>query len=465
MTPPRAGPESDLKLEPELERTPLPAGRGSASQEVDVAELTRIVEARLIENECRSGSGAPADFALLLVRLERQDGQRWLLPTAPVAALWDIVRARLAGVLQEADRYAVLGTEEVVVFLARVKSPSIVRLAMNRLMRTLTIRFEGRNSVREFHPAIGGAMPSQDTRSAEQLAAAADSACAAAAEKEDRMQLLVGAGPEVGRTRLVPSLRAAIESNRLEVHYQPQFNFARRRCTMVEALIRWPRPPGDESVPAETIVELACRHGLIQALTRFVLDTALRETREFARAGIDLGVAVNLAPVLLGDADLPATVAQTLKVWDMPPESLTLEVTEASDPRDAKAALRSMQELRTLGTRLSIDDFGTGFSSLARLRALPLAELKIDRLFVANMNRSRTDLQIVRSVIDLAHNFELNVVAEGVEDEATARHLHALGCDTLQGFLIARPMPARDLLAWWEQQPDSSPWMAPPDAN
>jgi EAL domain-containing protein (putative c-di-GMP-specific phosphodiesterase class I) len=458
LTPPRTDPAA------ELERARAPGGRSGPPQEVDAIELARIVEARLVENECRAGGAAPADFALLLVRLERHDGPRWLLPTAPVAALWDIVRARLAGVLQEADRYAVLGTEEVVVFLARVKSPSIVRLAMNRLMRTLTIRFEGRNSVREFHPAIGAAMPSPDTRSAEQLASAADAACAAAAEREDRIHLIVGSGPEVGRTHLVPSLRAAIESNRLEVHYQPQFNFRRRRCTMVEALVRWPRPAGVEPVSAEVLVDLACRHGLIQALTRFVLDTALRETRELARAGIDLGVAVNLAPVLLSDAELPVSVAQALKVWQVAPEALTLEVTEASDPRDDRTALGCMHALRTLGTRLSIDDFGTGFSSLARLRALPLAELKIDRLFVANMNHSSTDLQIVRSVIDLAHNFELNVVAEGVEDAATARHLHALGCDTLQGYLVARPMPAADLLAWWERQPDSAPWMEPADA-
>ena len=116
--------------------------------------------------------------------------------------------------------------------------------------------------------------------------------------------------------------------------------------------------------------------------------------------------------------------------------------------------MSTMTQLRNLGTRLSIDDFGTGYSSLARLRAMPLAELKIDRLFVANMNRSRADLQIVRSVIDLAHNFELEVVAEGVEDETTTRHLQALGCDAIQGYFYARPMRAEHLRSWCDNPLD-----------
>jgi diguanylate cyclase len=212
------------------------------------------------------------------------------------------------------------------------------------------------------------------------------------------------------------------------------------------------------------MIDIACRHGLIQALTRFVLDTTLREARDLARSGIKLGVAVNLSPALFGDVELPYTIAQALDVWGFPPELLTLEITEVSDLGDTESAMSTMTQLRNLGMRLSIDDFGTGYSSLARLRAMPLAELKIDRLFVANMNRSRGDLQIVRSVIDLAHNFELEVVAEGVGDETTARHLQGMGCDAIQGYFYAHPMRAEHLRSWWDNQLDFAALLDAPPA-
>jgi EAL domain-containing protein (putative c-di-GMP-specific phosphodiesterase class I) len=339
----------------------------------------------------------------------------------------------------------------VLVFLSRVRSESIARLAMTRLLRALAFQVKG---TIPFSPAIGGAIASAQTRSAEQLAAIADAACTTASQSEERLHLVVGGASVPDRSDLLHELRAAIDGNHLAVHYQPKYDIARGCCTTVEALVRWPRAPGKEEIAADMVVDLACRHGLIPALTRFVLDTALREGRDFARAGFEMGVAVNLSPLLFSDPELPDTVAEALNVWNFPPALLTLEITEASDIHDAQAALAAMQRLRALGVRLSIDDFGTGFSSLARLRAMPLAEIKIDRLFVANMNQSRADLQIVRSVIDLAHNFELEVVAEGVEEAVTARHLRALGCDAIQGYLFARPMPIDQLRAWWPHQPD-----------
>jgi EAL domain-containing protein (putative c-di-GMP-specific phosphodiesterase class I) len=428
-----------------------PLHRRKARREMDASELTRLIGERLAE----SAQASPSEpCALLLIRLTGHEGPRVLLPAVSVKPMLPVIRARLAEVLQEADRFSILGPNEVLVFLDRVKSNSIAQLAMNRLLRALTPRASGRLPMAQLHPAIGGAISSALTRSAEQLAAAADAACSAACEREDRLHLTVGGSAAPDHSDLVPELRSAIDANRLQVHYQPQFNFAQRRCSTVEALVRWPRPPGAPAIAPDTLVDIACRHGLIQALTRFVLDTALREARDLARSGIKLGVAVNLSPALFGDAELPYTVAQALSVWSFPPELLTLEITEVSDLRDTQAAMSTMVQLRNLGTRLSIDDFGTGYSSLARLRAMPLAELKIDRLFVANMNRSRADLQIVRSVIDLAHNFELEVVAEGVEDETTARHLQALGCDTIQGYFYARPMRAEHLRSWCDNPLD-----------
>jgi EAL domain-containing protein (putative c-di-GMP-specific phosphodiesterase class I) len=442
-----------------------PTRRRNARRQIDASDLAHLIGERLaaLEHDRLPDHSSPC--ALLLVRLTVNDGPRVLLPTVCARSMLPIIRSRLADVLQEADRYSILGPTEVLVFLNCVKSESVARLAMTRLLRALTPRSGGDSAFAQFNPAIGGAMPSAQTRTAEQLAAMADLACGIAGESEERLHLVVGGAAVPDRSDLVPELRAAIESNRLDVHYQPQFSFARRHCSTVEALVRWPRPPGATPVAPDTLVDVASRHGLIQALTRFVLNTSFREARELSRSGPELGVAVNLSPTQFGDAELPDVVAQALSVWSFPPELLTLEITEVSDMRDAQAALTAMKRLRNLGIRLSIDDFGTGFSSLARLRAMPLAELKIDRLFVAGMNRSRADLQIVRSVIDLAHNFELEVIAEGVEDEATVRHLHALGCDAIQGYFYARPMGIDNLRTWWEKRPDFASLLDDPPAQ
>jgi len=425
--------------------------RGAAGRRIDAADLSRLIRDRLEGRGLETPSERSSPCVLLLIRLVAGDGPRVLLPTVAARTMLPLLHGRLASVLQEQDRYSIIGPNEVLVFLNRVRSESIARLAMGRLLQALLSAGNGKVTL---NPAIGGAIPSAETSTAEQLAAIADAACVIAGQSEARLHLVIG-GPTVpDHSDLVHDLRTAIEANQLEVHYQPQLSLGSQRCLTMEALVRWPRPAGKKPVAADVVVDIACRHGLIQALTRFVLNTALREARDLARGGHELGVAVNLSPMLFGDADLPETVSQALKVWNFPAGRLTLEITEASDIHDAQGALLAMQRLRTLGTRLSIDDFGTGFSSLARLRAMPLAELKIDRLFVANMNRSEADLQIVRSVIDLAHNFELEVVAEGVEDPATARHLRALGCDAIQGYLFARPMEIHQLRSWLDAQPD-----------
>jgi EAL domain-containing protein (putative c-di-GMP-specific phosphodiesterase class I) len=181
----------------------------------------------------------------------------------------------------------------------------------------------------------------------------------------------------------------------------------------------------------------------------------MRQAADFDRQGAQLDIAVNLSPSMMADGALPDRVAQALATWDLPPGRLVLEITENSIIRDGDATLAVMRRLDALGTRLSIDDFGIGHSSFARMRDMPLAELKIDRLFVGAMTTRREDLQIVRSVIDLAHNFDLRAVAEGVEDAATFAMLQGMGCDAVQGYYCAMPMSPEDLMRWWPERPRS----------
>ena len=179
-----------------------------------------------------------------------------------------------------------------------------------------------------------------------------------------------------------------------------------------------------------------------------VLDSALAQWRLWRSAGIDVELAVNLSAGDLLDGSLPAGVQKLLERWSVPAERLTLEVTESTVIADSRGAGEVLARLSALGVRLSIDDFGTGYSSMSYLRTLPVNEVKIDRSFVTTLDTDDRDRLIVSSVVDLAHRLGLRAVAEGAESVRTLDELELLGCDLVQGFQLARPMPAADVEAW-----------------
>jgi EAL domain-containing protein (putative c-di-GMP-specific phosphodiesterase class I) len=201
-------------------------------------------------------------------------------------------------------------------------------------------------------------------------------------------------------------------------------------------------------VPPDDFIPLAQQTGLIKPLTLYVLDEALAQCRAWEEAGLTLSVAVNLSTRNLLDVNFPDDVARLLQKWSVDAALLELEITESTMLADPVRTKLVLDRLAGLGVRLSIDDFGTGYSSLAYLKRLPVNELKIDRSFVMNMSRDEDDAVIVRSTIDLGRNLGLEVVAEGVEDEATWRKLGSLGCHVAQGYYLSRPVPADELTAW-----------------
>jgi EAL domain-containing protein (putative c-di-GMP-specific phosphodiesterase class I) len=179
-----------------------------------------------------------------------------------------------------------------------------------------------------------------------------------------------------------------------------------------------------------------------------ILNTALRHTAAFAAAGVDIGISVNLPPKMLEDDELPLIIQQSLDIWGVPATKLTLEITEGSIVKNS-SSFSMLSRLRSMGLSLAIDDFGTGYSSLAYLKSFQAQELKIDILFVKNIHKSRGDRQLVQAIIDLAHNFDMITVAEGVEDQKTIDLLRELGCDVVQGFLFSRALPDTDFLEWY----------------
>jgi diguanylate cyclase (GGDEF)-like protein len=249
------------------------------------------------------------------------------------------------------------------------------------------------------------------------------------------------------RLALVGELRTAIEQDQLEVYVQPKALLATGEVVSVEALVRWAHPvhgflPPDEFIP------VAERSGLIGPLTHAVLRSSLRAAAGWRAAGREIGVAVNLSARSLVDLDLADDVASLLRRYAFPPSLLTLELTEGSVMTDPARTMSVLLALRQMGVRLSVDDFGTGYSSLSYLKRLPVHEVKIDKSFVTHLVTDADDATIVRSIIDLAANLSLEVVAEGVEDQAAWDRLAELGCRFAQGWHLGRPMPIADLLRW-----------------
>ena len=251
---------------------------------------------------------------------------------------------------------------------------------------------------------------------------------------------------------LMGDLRHAIEDQELVLHYQPKIAVRSGRVVGVEALIRWHHPARGLMMPDE-FIPVARETSLIRELTLHVINEAGRQWRAWADEGRRLPIAVNLSMRDLVDPGFPGEVATVLGKWRMPVTMLKLEVTESLVVDDPKRTEDVLERLGAMGLRFSVDDFGTGYFSLAYLKRLPIDEIKIDRSFVSAMGAHEEDEVIVRSTIDLGHNLGLSVVAEGVETRSVMERLAPFGCDVAQGYYLGRPMPAEELEIWLEHHP------------
>jgi EAL domain-containing protein (putative c-di-GMP-specific phosphodiesterase class I) len=252
------------------------------------------------------------------------------------------------------------------------------------------------------------------------------------------------------RKVVLGELRKAIDEQQLEPHYQPKIDLRSGDVASVEALIRWNHPK-EGTLGPDAFLPHAAGSDLIGPLTVHLIELALRDCAGWRARGVGAGVDVNLDAANVLDTQLPREVERLLAKWELPARAIGFEVTEAAIHADPDKATGVLRALADMGTRLAIDDFGTGYSSLAVLRELPVREIKIDRSFVSGLMQSPADESIVRSTIGLAHDLDLGVVAEGVEDEGTLRRLAELGCDQAQGYYFSRPLRAEALLAWFEQ--------------
>jgi diguanylate cyclase (GGDEF)-like protein len=288
-----------------------------------------------------------------------------------------------------------------------------------------------------------------DAGSRDTLLQRAELAVLSAQAKDEQLAVYRTAMGEVYRRRfqLVTQFRRAVESGRVTLHYQPKLTLAERELTGVEALVRWMHPEYGFVSPAE-LIEAIETTGSIDILFSYVLEQALSQIDAWLAEGLRIGVAVNLSVRNLLAPDFTRTVSEALSRHATPTGLLTLEITESSVMARPERSLTVLRELHAMGIQLSVDDFGTGYSSLAYLRRLPIDEIKIDKSFVQGMVTDLGDMAIVRSIIDLGHSLGLRVVAEGVEEEAARDALRSMRCDTVQGFLLSRPLPLDRFEAW-----------------
>ncbi len=247
--------------------------------------------------------------------------------------------------------------------------------------------------------------------------------------------------------RLLSDLRTAIERDELVLHFQPKVNLRTGKTTNVEALIRWVHPQRG-FVPPSEFIPFAEHTGFIRTITCSVIEKAIRQCRLWKDQGIDMVISFNISSRDLVNPELPKLVENALTENGVEPHRIAIEVTESGFMEEPGQALDILQRLDKLGVRLSIDDYGTGYSSLAYIKKLPVQEIKIDQSFVKNMINDTNDAIIVKSTIDLGHNMGLKVVAEGVEDVESLSMLKQLGCDYAQGYYMSKPLSAEDFEAW-----------------
>ncbi|MGV8998247.1 MAG: putative bifunctional diguanylate cyclase/phosphodiesterase [Parvibaculaceae bacterium] len=370
----------------------------------------------------------------------------------------DLILQRTADILRgcqrSGDAIARLGADEFGVILSGLSVPDDTSEAANRFIRAVGAPFRAAGHELHQTACVGLTVFPQDGRDADVLLKNADLALSRAKQEGSgacvfyRHELHLRA---MERNSIERDLRAALAQRQFVLYYQPKVDIMTGEIKGAEALIRWMHPERG-LVPPDMFIPVAERCGIISDITRFVMDEACRQNREWQDMGLPkIGVAVNVSAVDLRRADLTDLVANTLVVRGLSPQYLELEVTESMVMRDVDVVIGTLRRLRSLGVGIGIDDFGTGYSSLAYLKRFPVKRLKIDRSFISDIADGRSGTIIPKVIIDLAHALGMEVLAEGVEDMMQLEILRALGCDEAQGYFLGRPVPAGEFAEFLKQ--------------
>jgi diguanylate cyclase (GGDEF)-like protein len=358
------------------------------------------------------------------------------------------VSERLRSEVRFGDQVARLGGDEFAILSENCTREGSVRLA-RRVADALRPPFELEHIVVDVQASVGIAMFPDDGTDVKTLLQKADVAMYRAKATRSDIALYDERHDHHSARKLALSadLRSAIEADQIVAWYQPQLDLKTGDVFAVEALVRWPHPKLGLLPPA-MFLQMAEHTNMIKPLTDRMLQLALRQLVRWDELGLDVAIALNISPAVLIDDDFARSVMSAVRDARVSPSRLKLEITESMLMLDADVTSSILHELHRVGLEISIDDYGTGYASLAYLADLPVSEVKIDRSFIARMSRGSKESIIVRSTIDLAHQLGLRAIAEGVEDPALLARLRTLECDAAQGHVISRALPPDELTRW-----------------
>lgn len=358
-----------------------------------------------------------------------------------------LVSERLASCVRDGDTFARMGGDEFTVLLPEIDSIEKVTRVAERILEAFIPPFRLAGKELTISASIGIALYPQSGRDAEALLRNADIALYRAKDQgrnSFRFFSPVTNDKRAARTSPDGDLRQALERGEFLLHYQPQIDLKSRRIIGLETLIRWRRPDATLVPPGEFIPE-AEKSGLILQIGEWVLRTACAQNIAWQRSGLPpVRIGVNLSPAQFYREDLCATVHRALADTGLDPSCLELELTEKILMRKEEAVVATLRKLAAMGIALTIDNFGTGSSSLGQLKRFPIGKLKIDRSLVQNMTTDPSDAAMAKTVVKLAHSLQMKGIAEGVEAEEQLAFLHAIECDEMQGYLFSRPLPAAE---------------------
>ncbi len=422
----------------------LPALQESAINQTDqaafLANLDMVIETNRPGNRMVS---------LLLIAIEQFNRISTSIGYNAANLLLVQFAARLGEITRKAGRIVRIGEHKFAIILDDLQNEGHIKLAINKTLRLvkMPLQVEGDNFT--LPVTIGAAAWPEHADHGEGLMQRAQLALASAQERKAPFELYApGATQEIATLwGLESDLAKALENDELEMHYQPLIDLVTGLPRGAEALMRW-KSPSRGQVPPDVFIPVADKTGQINAITWFALNTALRQCKEWPARHGKVGVSVNITANVLKDPEFVDLVSEAVGMWECSFDMLTLEITEGALLDETEGSYAALRSLRKKGVRIAIDDFGTGYSSLSYFKNIPADELKVDKSFVANMVNDPKDKQIVRSIISLAHGFDLTVVAEGIETIASLEAVLALGCNRGQGYLFERPLPAHRFESW-----------------
>ncbi len=345
-----------------------------------------------------------------------------------------------------------MGNNEFALILPGMDSPAFVGLAVNRVRKEIDSSFRWYDKEFNVDICIGAAVTVGDRLSAQAMVLKSENALQQAKEEGLPFFLDTASDKDIDafNWKLEKDLLDALAQNQLQLYYQPKISLANGLPLRAEALLRW-NSPDHGSVPPDIMIPIIERAGKMTELTKWVLNSALRHLKDWPQTFGQMGVSINVPANIVHERTLRDMVNDALNIWGVKQEHLTLEITESAVIKDQQSSFSNLTHLNEAGIKISIDDFGTGYSSLEYFKNIPAKELKIDKSFVFNMFNDVADKNIVQLVIDLAHKFNLDVVAEGIEDVETLKILQTLGCDFAQGYYISHPISQSDFIKWLEE--------------